>query len=347
TQAAGVASNTLPAYPDGTDGRGATGSTPTTTGPKTTASASRENVLQRKVAELEQKMAMSRSIMKKLYHKNVELEKELAIAKANSGGLDLTSPPATAAASRPGTSLRPPATAPASSGMAAADAGLTWQALQERDLTIRQLQQALEASRRRCALLEMQLASGNTAGGGGGAAVNSGGGTGGGGRGSSSSMGPGAAGGGGGGGRGGVSADSLRDLVAQSALHHQKYKQIREDYNRLLYKRASALQVGSRSTSANALAARALVGELQRRLEAEVQEREAEAALYSARLYESEKAMSDWYVEKRLLQEHIARLSGEVAERDKIDGEIEGCVAAMLERLRLVEAENEALRSRL
>lgn len=75
------------------------------------------------------------------------------------------------------------------------------------------MQQALEAARRRCSLLELQLAGG-PAGGGAGA-----------GRG-----GAGPAGG------NGVSADSLRDLLAQSALHQQKYKQIREDYNRLLNK---------------------------------------------------------------------------------------------------------------
>lgn len=51
-----------------------------TTSPLTTGS-DRESALQRKVAELDQKMGMSRSIMKKLYHKNVELEKELAIVK--------------------------------------------------------------------------------------------------------------------------------------------------------------------------------------------------------------------------------------------------------------------------
>ena len=40
--------------------------------------------------------------------------------------------------------------------------------------------------------------------------------------------------------------------------------------------------------------ARALVDEMQSRLAQEIQEREAEAALYSARLYESERQMSDW-----------------------------------------------------
>lgn len=50
------------------------------------ASNTREGALQRKVEELEQKMVMSRSIMKKLYHKNVALEKDLAVAKVGPGG---------------------------------------------------------------------------------------------------------------------------------------------------------------------------------------------------------------------------------------------------------------------
>lgn len=53
------------------------------------------------------------------------------------------------------------------------------------------------------------------------------------------------------------------------------------------------------------------------------------------------------YVEKRLLEAHITRLNGELAERDKVDGDIEGCVTSMMERLREVEAENEQLRSQL
>ncbi|GLC54860.1 hypothetical protein PLESTB_000913700 [Pleodorina starrii] len=307
---------------------------------KTASPATRDSALQRKVAELEQKMTMSRSIMKKLYRKNVELEKEVAIVKANYNGVDLTRPPTAQGGVTHGSPLRV-GTAGSPSGVA--DSTPSSQALQERDLTIRQLQQALEASRRRCALLEMQLtANGSPSGGGPGASP-------------SGTSGRGGLGGGGGGGLGhlgggapGVSPDSLRDMLAQSALHHQKYRQIREDYNRLLNKRASTLQGGSRSSgSAAAVAARALVDDLTKRLAEEVQEREAEAALYSAKLYESEKAMSDWYVEKRLLEEHITRLSAELSERDKIDGEIEGCVTSMLERLRAVEAENEELRARL
>ncbi|GLI58988.1 hypothetical protein VaNZ11_000809 [Volvox africanus] len=330
SQAAGIAYDSqLETYASSSPSRQAGGYTTEKT-ISTPTGGSRDNTQQRKVAELEQKMAMSRSIMKKLYHKNVELEKELAIIKANRGVVNL-SPPPTAHGNLALGSL-PADTAAARPGLKT-DSTPASQALQERDLTIRQLQQALEASRRRCALLEMQLGNGAVGGAGasgaGGSAAGRGGGL------------------GGGMGAPGVSPDSLRDMLAQSALHHQKYKQIREDYNRLLNKRANTLQAGSRSDSAAAVAARAIVEDLQKRLAEEVQEREAEAALYSAKLYQSEKAMSDWYVEKRLLEDHITRLSAELAERDKIDGEIEGCVTSMLERLRTVEAENEELRGRL
>lgn len=54
---------------------------PSTSGRGAGAGSGREAALQRRVAELEQKMAMSRSIMKKLYHKSVALEKEAALLK--------------------------------------------------------------------------------------------------------------------------------------------------------------------------------------------------------------------------------------------------------------------------
>lgn len=55
-------------------------------------------------------------------------------------------------------------------------------------------------------------------------------------------------------------------------------------------RRASTLQTSAKTSAT----ARELVGNMQARLVAEVAEREAEAALYSARLYESERAASDW-----------------------------------------------------
>lgn len=77
TKAAGVVPDPqLLANTSNIPGRGSGGA-----GPKASAGSARENALHRKVEDFEQKMNMSRSIMKKLYHKNVELEKELAIAR--------------------------------------------------------------------------------------------------------------------------------------------------------------------------------------------------------------------------------------------------------------------------
>ncbi|GFH15714.1 uncharacterized protein HaLaN_11994, partial [Haematococcus lacustris] len=136
---------------------------------------------------------------------------------------------------------------------------------------------------------------------------------------------------------------TLHEVLAQSHLHCQKYKQIRDDYHRLLFKRASSIQ----SSKAVPSAAKAVVDNIQTRLHQEVAEREAEAALYSARLYESERQLSDWYVEKRMLEQHIARLREEVAQRDRLDQEIESCVCGLFERMHQLELANEQLRSQL
>ena len=43
-----------------------------------------------------------------------------------------------------------------------------------------------------------------------------------------------------------------------------------------------------------------------------MEEREVEAAMYNARLYENERQQGDWYVEKRLLEKRIEELDAEV-----------------------------------
>lgn len=51
------------------------------------------------------------------------------------------------------------------------------------------------------------------------------------------------------------------------------------------------------------------------------------------------------YVEKRMMEEHCARLSEELAQRDVLDREIESTVCGLFERLKQVEAENLKLRT--
>ncbi|KAJ9528333.1 hypothetical protein QJQ45_014308 [Haematococcus lacustris] len=258
--------------PAARDKAGARAKTGTKAGAGATTGRAADAALSRRVDELEQKLAMSRSIMRKLYHKCVNLEKEAQqVSAANQVPANFTHTTAELLAMQQ-TELLPPlaAASPAQSPVA--------QALMERDSTIQQLHQALEATRRRCSLLEQR-----------------------------------------------------------------KYKQIRDDYHRLLFKRASSIQ----SSKAVPSAAKVVVDNIQTRLHQEVAEREAEAALYSARLYESERQLSDWYVEKRMLEQHIARLREEVAQRDRLDQEIESCVCGLFERMRQLELANEQLRSQL
>ena len=86
---------------------------------------------------------------------------------------------------------------------------------------------------------------------------------------------------------------------------------------------------------------------MQTRLTREIEEREAEAAIYNARLYATEQSQSDWYVEKRLMEAKLGKLEAEVRERDRLDAQIEACVCDLFERMRVLERTNADLQARL
>ena len=86
-----------------------------------------------------------------------------------------------------------------------------------------------------------------------------------------------------------------------------------------------------------------MVGELQQRLDKEMQEREVESALLASQLYERDRRESDLYVEKRLLEQRVEALQREIQERDRLDTEIETCVCALFE-VSFLEKENLRLR---
>ena len=113
--------------------------------------------------------------------------------------------------------------------------------------------------------------------------------------------------------------------------------------SQLLNRRVEAV---NRSAGA-AKEAKLVVGELKSRLTKEMEERESEAALYSAKLYQSEQKQSDWYVEKRLMEQKVAKLTAEVQERDKLDAQIESCVCTLFDRMKLVETVNARLTAQL
>ncbi len=53
------------------------------------------------------------------------------------------------------------------------------------------------------------------------------------------------------------------------------------------------------------------------------------------------------YVERRMLEEQVARLHAEIAQRDQIDAEMETCMCGLFERLKLLEQTNEELRKQV
>lgn len=83
---------------------------------------------------------------------------------------------------------------------------------------------------------------------------------------------------------------------------------------------------------------------LEQRLGREEEERELEGEALSAKLYEMEQKECNAYVEKRMMETEIAKLSAEQQRRDVMDKRIEMSMAQVFERLRAVESENVRLR---
>mmetsp|Transcript_19839 Transcript_19839/g.55161 ORF Transcript_19839/g.55161 Transcript_19839/m.55161 type:complete len:250 (-) Transcript_19839:321-1070(-) len=245
----------------------------------------------------------------------VELEKEIKVVSSPS--MSVLSSTSSDAASITGLDIAIPASSSAGARSPQASApnnSPIMSMIRERDQTIHHLKMALESSRRRAASLEENLASIKTRGKFKAGAQHKDG-----------------------------SSVQVQDVIAQSTLHFKQYQQIRKNYHDLLSRRTKALSQSSGATSE----AKVVVTELQTRLIKEMEEREAEAAIYNARLYENEKRQGDWYVEKRLMERQMQQMADELKERDRVDGEIENCVASLFERIEALEKDNAHLRGHL
>ena len=53
-----------------------------------------------------------------------------------------------------------------------------------------------------------------------------------------------------------------------------------------------------------------------------------------------EKRSCDWYVEKRLLQDRLQALEGEIGQRDQLEGAIDDKMLALFSRLKALEDAN-------
>ena len=242
--------------------------------------------------QLQERLAMSQNIMRKLYRKNVELEKEVRVlrAAADSGPVPSQAEGERAAAN--GAPQLPEAMAD-SPAMAA---------LRSRDATIAQLREALEGMQRRSATLEAAISETN-----------------------------------------GEVGETLRAALAEGKSHYRRFNKLRGEYRRLLNRRVEVVRRNGGMTKE----ARVLMDELRVRLGQEIVERDSEVAIFQAKLFESEQASANWYVERRLLEDRVEKLTSEVGERDRLDSQIETCVCGLFERMRALEATNKDLARRL
>ncbi|GMH32337.1 hypothetical protein BSKO_00171 [Bryopsis sp. KO-2023] len=257
----------------------------------------REAALEKKIEALQNRLDMSRSIMRKLYRKQVHLEKELNIMKANDKKelLDAKiSHPAGASVASDVWDIKNEAKPPLDPNHVISQGKASNPQMDE---TVARLHAALNASRRRGALLEANLVDIS--------------------QGANSTK----------------SDVRLEEAKAQAVLYKQLYERAKNEVRKSLNRKAESL----RSAAAASREAKGLIKDLQTRLGHERDEREAEAALYSSQLYDLEKERTDWYVDKKLLEQRIHELSEESKKREFDDIDIEACIAALLDRLRLAE----------
>ncbi|CAG9467754.1 unnamed protein product [Pedinophyceae sp. YPF-701] len=269
---------------------------------------------------LMRKCAMSKGIMKKLYRKNVELQKEAQAARADaamarSAPVDFEAAAASAAAAAAAAKdggRSAPGTPMAGENLFGEPDSLATRALTEKDRIISQLKYALDASRRRAAMLELAVAEQHA---------------------HTTTYGP--SGGGGGTNASGKQAapTKQREMLRQMQFQVKQYTNMKSQYYRLLRKRADAVEQSDKVVGA----VKALVRDLLHRLEAEIEEREAESALYNAKLYELERLQADWYVERRVLEERLAEREEELAGRDRLDGRMNTLVAGMHAKMAAME----------
>jgi len=265
-----------PPPPPARDGRGGPGK-----------GAGGKQAAEAQVKALNEKVELSQTIMRKLYKKNVELDKEVQVLKTEVEML---------------TKNKKYSDLPGGGGAEGVGGGnsTVLTVLKQRDKTIEDLNRKLQEAEDMIRILQSSA--------------------------------------------GGVSSRKSSELqsdLKKYQFHFKNYKQLRNDYKRLLDQRSGIV---SRKINKDA---KRMVGELKSRLDKEMEERELEAALLTTQLYEQDKRESDLYVEKRLLEQKVGALQQEIYDRDKIDTQIENCVCSLFEKVNSLESANKELVEKL
>ena len=117
-----------------------------------------------------------------------------------------------------------------------------------------------------------------------------------------------------------------------------RYMRMRGEYRQLLRSRTDSVRRSGRLAATNEHGV--LIEQLDTALHEEADLHRQESRRLNEELYLKEKQSCDWYVEKRLLQDRLAALEGEIGQRDELDGKIDGKMLALFNRLKALEDAN-------
>ncbi|KAL1523611.1 hypothetical protein AB1Y20_018547 [Prymnesium parvum] len=126
--------------------------------------------------------------------------------------------------------------------------------------------------------------------------------------------------------------------AARNAEYRERYLRMRTEYRQLLRSRTDSIKKSGKVSQEQER--NVLLEQLDVALRDEAELHRRESQRLNEELYLQEKKNCDSYVEKRLLQDRLAALEREMAARDELEGEIDGKMVALFNRLKQLEDAN-------
>ncbi|DAZ98678.1 TPA: hypothetical protein N0F65_008804 [Lagenidium giganteum] len=133
----------------------------------------------------------------------------------------------------------------------------------------------------------------------------------------------------------------LNEALSESERQKNNYLKMKRDFQHLMAVKTKSLCENPSLLHANA---RELIQLMEKKLQQLDNEQAVSASLYNSKLYEVEQQTCDSYVQKRLVEEELQRVARDVQARDAVDVQIEQCMMGVFERLHQVEVENMQLK---
>lgn len=134
----------------------------------------------------------------------------------------------------------------------------------------------------------------------------------------------------------------LQDALSESQRQRSNYIKMKKDFQHLLGLKTKTLVENPMQLNASA---RELLQLMERKLAQIESEHSQNLSLYNCKLYTVEQQTCESYVQQKLMEQEVQRITQDVQQRDDVDVQIEQCMVGVFERLRQVEMENVLLKT--